>query len=218
MMHLDSSITVAGIDIGGSRKGCHLVILSGRTIVCNVNSRKASDLAKLCNEHQALVVGIDAPCQWAKLGTGRPAEKAMSRERIFCFSTPTRERAASSSFYGWMFNGEAVYQALAETHPVLDTARYFPESGHVCVETFPHAVTCALLGMDIASAKKKRTQRRQILEDFGIDTQSLTSIDAVDAALCAFTAHCVVSGRTKAYGDAEGGYIVVPELEKIARL
>lgn len=39
MMAMASSATVAGIDIGGSRKGCHLVILSEGEIICNVNSR-----------------------------------------------------------------------------------------------------------------------------------------------------------------------------------
>lgn len=49
MKPLDSSVTVAGIDIGGCRKGCHRVILRGHEVVCNINSRDAEYLARQCN-------------------------------------------------------------------------------------------------------------------------------------------------------------------------
>lgn len=213
MMAFTYLATVAGIDIGGIRKGCHLVILRGGEIICNVNSRDPTSLASLCVEHKAMAVGIDSPCRWGVPGGGRPAERALARERIFSFSTPMRERAEAntSGFYGWMFSGEQVYQALAETHPLLTDECY--SGGNVCFETFPHAVTCAMLGTNVASAKRKRLQRRQLLEDAGIATQSLRSIDAVDAALCALTAQFLVQGKTCAYGDAEGGYILVPDTE-----
>lgn len=206
------AITVAGIDVGGTRKGCHVVILRGNQLLLSDKSRDPEYLARLCNEYGAMVVGIDSPCRWGKPDFGRLAEKALAKERIFCFSTPTRERAAAhtSAFYGWMFNGERVYQALAATHPLLDEPRY--AGGAVSFETFPHAVTCAMLGTDVALAKQKRQQRRQLLENEGIDTQPLKSIDAIDAALCALTADYLLAGNSKVYGNAEGGYIFVPEL------
>lgn len=77
-------------------------------------------------------------------------------------------------------------------------------------ETYPHAIACAFLGKDIASAKLKRIQRRQLLEDAGTDTKTLRSIDAVDAALCALTARHLLKGEARAYGDAQGGYLQVP--------
>lgn len=210
MKPLDSSVTVAGIDIGGSRKGCHLVILRGREVVCSINSHDPEHLASQCNDYGAEVIGIDSPCCWGTPEHGRRAERALAQERIFCFSTPTRERAETnlSGFYGWMFNGEQVYQALAVTHPLLTEERYL--GGRVCFETFPHAITCAMLGTDVASAKRKRLQRRALLEDVGIDTRLLKSIDALDAALCALTAEYLWLGQTKAYGDADGGHIFVP--------
>ncbi len=206
----ESSLTVAGIDIGGARKGCHLVVLRGNTIVCNLPSGDPEYLARTCDEAGAAAVGIDSPCRWGQSQSGRLAERALAKERIFSFATPTRERAVAntSGFYGWMFCGEHVYQALAATHPLLNEGRYV--GGNVCFETFPHAVTCALLGADEASAKRKRVQRRQLLQDAGIDPTPLKSIDAVDAALCALTAQYVLAGRSKAYGDAECGYIFVP--------
>lgn len=206
----NSALTVAGIDIGGARKGCHLVVLRGNAIVCNLRSSDPEHLARTCDELGAVAVGIDSPCQWGHPQSGRLAEKALAKERIFSLATPTRERAAAntSGFYGWMFYGERVYQALAATHPLLSGVGY--AGGKVCFETFPHAITCAMLGTAEASAKRKRVQRRQLLRDAGIDPTPLKSIDAVDAALCALTSQYVLAGRSKAYGDAEGGYIFVP--------
>jgi len=107
-----------------------------------------------------------------------------------------------------MFNGERVYQALASTYPLLVDEGY---SGvRVSFETFPHAIACTMLGRDVASARQKRTQRRQLLEWIGIDTRMLKSIDEVDAALCALTAKFLLEGKSYSYGDATGGYIWVP--------
>ncbi|MBK5914148.1 hypothetical protein CCR84_07400 [Rhodocyclus purpureus] len=205
----ESPAIVAGIDIGGLRKGCHLVVLRGREVICNIQSGDPHELARQCNQLGATLVGIDSPCRWAP-GMGRLAERELARERISCFVTPTRERAlaSTSGFYGWMFNGERVYQALAATHPLLEGEEY--SGGRACFETFPHAVTWAMLGAGVASARKKREQRRDLLEKAGIDTHSLKSIDDIDAAVCALTAQYLSLGQAKAYGDAEGGYIFVP--------
>jgi predicted nuclease with RNAse H fold len=82
----------------------------------------------------------------------------------------------------------------------------------VCFETFPHAITCALIQDDVPKAKLKRTQRARILGEHGVNTAALKSIDELDAALCALTAQALLAGKIRAYGDALGGYIVVPDL------
>jgi len=211
-MSVHKSPTVAGIDIGGDRKGCHLVILRDSEVICSTVSKDAQELHAACLAHDVLAVGIDSPCMWSAEGAGRSCERELARERIFSFSTPTRERAlaSTSGFYGWMFNGEKVYQAFAPTHPVMKTTSY--QAGRVSFETFPHAVTCAMLGKGVASAKLKRTQRRALLEQLGISTAKLKSIDAVDAALCALTARCLVQGSVRAYGDTSQGLIFVPAI------
>lgn len=199
---------VAGIDIGGPRKGCHLVVLRGSEILCNINSRNPLDLLEHCIKHDVIAIGVDAPCAWGIAGVGRIAERELAKERIFFFSTPTRERATSSSFYGWMLSGEQVYHALAAAYPLLPGPNY--TVGRVCFETFPHAITCALLGRDAASAKMKNVQRRALLAQAGITADALKSIDAVDAALCALTARYLLDGQVHAYGDTAGGFILVP--------
>jgi predicted nuclease with RNAse H fold len=199
---------VAGIDVGGKRKGCHLVILHGTRILLRVKSGEPRELLDACLAHDVQVVGIDAPCLWSQADGRRLAEQELTSERIFCFSTPTRERAEASAFYNWMLSGEQIYETFATTFPLLTSEGY--EGGRVSFETFPHAIACAFLSKEIASAKKKRVQRRNILRDAHVDITSLRSIDEVDAALCALTAGYLLAGEARAYGDAKGGYIRVP--------
>jgi predicted nuclease with RNAse H fold len=201
---------VAGIDIGGERKGNHLVILRGTEIIWNSLLRETpQQMLEKCIEFEVAAVGVDGPCQWRTDKTGRHAERVLAKQRIFSFATPTRERATESKFYDWMFSAERVYNAFVERFPLFKGAQ---ETGErICFETFPHAITCALLGRDVASAKRKQTQRRRILEDAGIETTSLRSIDKVDAALCALTANFLLEGRVVAYGDEPGGFVVVPD-------
>lgn len=132
----------------------------------------------------------------------------MAREGIFSFSTSCRAKAQTSAFYGWMFNGERMYASLAENYPLLDA----PDKITIpCTfETFPHAISCALVGQDVASAKIKGRQRRALLAALGFNTMFLKSIDALDAALCAVTAQSFLSRTFRTYGDVEGGFLIVP--------
>jgi predicted RNase H-like nuclease len=62
-----------------------------------------------------------------------------------------------------------------------------------------------------ADAKQKRTQRRELLKRHGIETEELTNMDWVDAALCGLTARIAVSGGSvMTFGAAETGFIIVP--------
>jgi predicted nuclease with RNAse H fold len=201
---------VAGIDIGGGSKGNNLVILRGTEIVCNVRKETPEQMLEKCIQFDVAAVGIDAPSRWRTGETGRQAERALAQQRISLFATPTRELAlaSKSGFYGWMFSGERIYEVFVPHFPLYMNAG--KTVGRVCFETFPHAITCALLKNEAASAKQKRTQRRQVLEEAGIQTISLRSIDEVDAALCALTANLLLEGRVVAHGDEPGGFIVVP--------
>jgi predicted nuclease with RNAse H fold len=208
---MNKHVTVAGIDVGGIRKGFHLVVLRGSTIVDILSSTEPHRLHERCAHHDVQAVGIDAPSQWSiEGGEGRAAERALARERIACFATPTeaRARASTSGFYDWMFNGARIYAEFARTHPLLGTQAYAGEK--MSFETFPHAITCAFLGREVASAKLKHAQRRTLLDDLGLKTTALKSIDDIDAALCAITAQRLIEGKTRAYGDTDSGFIFVP--------
>ncbi|KEF42134.1 MAG: hypothetical protein ER33_07160 [Cyanobium sp. CACIAM 14] len=124
-----------------------------------------------------------------------------------CRSSP-RAVEHPTDYYGWMLQGEALYRALEPSHPLL--AR-LPIERPVGFETFPHAITWHLRGGHAAAARK-RSQRRSLLALAGIDLGPLTSIDRIDAALCALTAHHAASGEDcLSFGEPATGLIVVPK-------
>jgi predicted nuclease with RNAse H fold len=218
-------ITTIGIDVGAPTKGFHAIALCGSTIAAKHHSRDANDVARWCGDRLPQVVAIDAPCRWRVHGQpARAAERALAAYRVSCFSTPTEEKARGHAFYTWMFAGHALYAALAERYPIYDkqlsaisgqasgisglSAFNLQPSTRVAIETYPHAVACALAGGHV-SAKQKFANRTALLRAAGIDPSPLRNIDEVDAALCALAAQHFVAGTFKAYGDDAGGYIIV---------
>ncbi len=141
----------------------------------------------------------------------------VGRKGIICFASPTRQVAVAhpSHYYGWMLRGEALFQALEPSHPL---AGALPIGDRRCgFETFPHTITWHLRGGD-ANATQKRRQRRELLQQAGLDLARLTSIDWIDAALCALTAqHAASGGECVAYGEPDTGWIVVPGRRKLWR-
>ena len=202
---------VAGIDVGADKKLCNLVILRGTSVVASLVRVAPEEVPAICRGHGVLVVAVDAPSRWRAGEPARQAERDMARAGVSSFSTPTQAQAerSESGFFDWMFFGMRVYAALAHDYPVLATPRHV--GGRVCIETFPHAITCALLGIEVASAKLKSVQRKALLDTLKIDTSVLKSVDARDATLCAVAAQFLLRGKTRTYGDAAGGYIHVPD-------
>jgi len=207
-------LIVAGIDVGGARKGFHAVALRDGAYHGQRTSKDAAEIAEWCRDViHAQVIAIDAPCCWRSTREARLSERQLLGEGITCFLTPTRDEAIShpTNYYGWMLNGEALFHALAPTHPLCQS---LPRTAGqlCCFETFPHAITQALSDVP-TRARDKRAVRRGLLARAGIATSTLTNIDLVDAALCALAAHLIAMGRPgRSYGEAESGLIVVPEL------
>jgi len=78
-----------------------------------------------------------------------------------------------------------------------------PASGN---STLPASAACR-------PAAHKRSQRTELVRQAGINPAPLTSIDFIDAALCALAAHQLASGRPcRADGEAGSGLIVVPQV------
>jgi predicted nuclease with RNAse H fold len=213
---MEPSPTVIGIDVGGSRKGFHAVALTAGSYAAQLVTADAQALAHWCRSLiGAHLVAIDAPCRWSTDGRSRPCERALNAAGIRCFASPSRAAALGhpTNYYGWMLQGEALYQQLETSHPLL---RALPPPGRppsapACFETFPHAITWQLRGGQ-ASAAHKRSQRTELLLQAGIDQAPLTSIDLIDAALCALAAHHLASGHPcQAYGEPTTGLIVVPQ-------
>ena len=205
-------ITTIGIDVGGSRKGFHAVALRGGAYAGQLASRDVEQLSHWCRaEMEATVIAIDAPCRWSVDGRPRPCERDLLGQGIRCFTSPTRAQAVAhpTNYFGWMLRGEALFQALEPSHPLLHS---LPITGAACFETFPHAITWHLRGGN-ATAARKHPQRRALVERFGLDSTPFTRIDLIDAALCALAAHQAASGGAcTTYGEPETGLVVVPAL------
>jgi predicted RNase H-like nuclease len=166
-------------------------------------------MARWCVDHGAQIVAVDAPCRWSTGGRPRSAELLLRDEKIQCFSTPARDTACNHDkrFYDWMLEGEKLFNALEEAHPLWLSSEAPKKDQRMTLETFPHAVACSMAGKVV---KKDMKHRRDLLTSVGIDGETLTGDDLVDAALCAFVAHSALTWRCKAYGDPQGGFIVVP--------
>jgi predicted RNase H-like nuclease len=204
-------LVVAGVDVGGPKKGFHAVALRDGAYLAQFTSPDAALVAAWCRHIGAQLIGVDAPCRWSTTGRARPAERALMAEGIWCFASPTRAAAEAhpKQYFHWMIAGAELFRRLEKTHPLLKDISQ-PVRYPVCFETFPHAVTCALRGR-VVSAKNKRKDRRELLAKAGIALAPHSGIDTVDAALCALTAHYAAANAVDYYGDAESGFIVVPK-------
>ena len=199
--------TVAGVDVGGMKKGFHAVVLRDAKFLDKLATRSAAEVVTWCRDHQTTVVGIDAPCKWSLSGKARPCERTLSCLGMSSFSTPSLAIGQLNSFYGWMLNGAELFKLLAPEYVLFDGRTVVPH--RIRFETFPHAIACALAGKKLR-AKNKRMDRRRLLHLAGISAVSLANIDEVDAALCALAGHHVLAGSFNAYGDEAEGFIVVP--------
>lgn len=204
-------ITAVGIDVGGEHKGFHAVAITGGGYLSHKAFKNVTDVLDWCrNTVHAKIIAVDAPCGWSHDGHSRPAERQLMQKGIWCFSTPTRAKAVGhpKNYYGWMLNGEKLFQALANDFPICRT---LPTAGQICsFETFPHAITWHLRGGN-ADASQKRAQRRDLLVQAEIDLTQLTNIDLVDAALCALTAcYAAIGRKCMAFGEPATGLIIVP--------
>jgi predicted nuclease with RNAse H fold len=202
-----STRTVVGIDVGGKRKGFHAVALHGGQFVCKISDLDPAQIVAWSVQQKAIVIAVDAPCKWSLTGSCRRAERCLAIKGIRCFATPMRICAEANNFYQWMLNGEKLYKELATHYELFDGTRII--SG-ICIETFPHAIVCAMAAR-VVSSKRKAGIRRAALRSRGYDTQNLPNIDFIDAALCAVTAEAFRKGCYQCYGDCDEGYIVVPK-------
>jgi predicted nuclease with RNAse H fold len=208
--HIAPNPTVVGIDVGGAHKGFHAVALRDRRFVDQITATDPTVIVAWCREHSAIVVAVDAPCEWSQAGLSRLTERelALLGKKINCFATPTRKNAENHTkgFYDWVFNGKRLYTHLRKNYPLF---KGDPEKKPTCIETFPHAIVCAMAGR-VIPAKPKAKVRRTALQDRGYDDRSLPNIDFVDAALCAVAANEFRMGNHQLFGNPQEGFIVVP--------
>ena len=152
--------TVVGIDVGDERKGFHTVALRDGKFVDKMLSLNPPTIVSWCLDHNVRIVAVDAPCRWSENGSSRLAERELMENGIWCFSSPTKQRALHCNFYRWMLNGEKLYDCLESNQ----YSRFDGEQtdGLTCIETFPHAIMWALTGRVVQAKPKVRTCRETL--------------------------------------------------------
>jgi hypothetical protein len=209
----DGNRVAVGIDVAEARKGLDLVAIDGDCVVVAVHPHLTVDAAShlVMDEIRPAVVCIDSPAQWSTTGNSREAERALSRLGINAFRTPAEDRAGP--FHAWMRVGFELYDALAGVYP-----RYRGgDVRHTAAEYFPHASAAVLAG-SIPALRDKPASRRQVLEDNGVSTTLLATVDQLDAALGALTGHIALAGGYSWVGDPDEGALLLPAALPTARL
>lgn len=201
----------AGVDVG-ARKGCDVVIMDGRSVITHEPGVFPETLAAMIEQHDPDVVAIDAPPAYARPGTTRASERQLIRRGIRLFVTPDEAHGAIA-WYDWMRVGFACFDAVSHFYPRYRGGDFVGSA----FEVFPHATTVVLSDGLPDRDGPKAVQRRSVLEAQAVDTSTLRTIDALDAALCALTGVIALEGNACTLGDPDEGLIVVPTTELAER-
>jgi predicted nuclease with RNAse H fold len=191
---------VVGVDVA-ARRGCDVVALDRCLLARPVGRVHTSgELASLLDDLRPAVVAIDSPPAWAPDGRARWCERELQQLGVSIFTTPDAARGMTNAFYDWMRTGFAMFEG-ARDYPTL--------------ETFPHATAIALLGRRperglLRDPHAKRAWRLAALDAARVDTRELRTLDEIDAALCAVTAHAHLAGEAVTLGNAAEGVLTLP--------
>ena len=197
---------VAGIDVGGERKGFHLVVLRDNQIVCSTRSLSPEIIAERCVELGVVAVGVDAPCQWGQAGQGAWPRSNFRRKGFFASQHRLgRWQLGTTSMAGCSMASVCTTPYQQPTYCSREYAR--PKEKFICS---PAPSRCGLDGCGVA--RKAKAASALPRQQHQIDLRLLRSIDAIDAGLCALTAGYVLAGKAYQYGDKAGGYLLVPNV------
>lgn len=205
---MTSPIITVGIDVGGIKKGFHAVVNHAGQYHGHFQSTNPDAVVSWALSQKPSVIAIDAPSMFSQNGRSRKAERDLVNNGMRCFYTPTRELAKESHFYDWVFNGELIYKKLEL--PIFMGDKI---NSPCVIETFPHAIQLslwALNGQSCPEGSKSSIRRKTLALHAKYETKKLTSIDLIDAALCAVSADYFVNEQFSAYGCSEEGFIVTP--------
>lgn len=170
---------VAGVDVGGPRKGFDVAVVDGATVRVD----RTTDVDRVVSlVLGARLVGVDGPAAWAPDGQrSRPDERAFARAGICGIRyTPDEAsaRARTDGHLGWVWQGLSLYAALADA----DVA---------AVEVFPTAAWTRWIGprgdgsrLGWSRGGLRRLRESGLRDDAG-DRPTQDAMDAIAAALVA---------------------------------
>jgi predicted nuclease with RNAse H fold len=191
------SVTAAGIDVGGRRKGFHGCAIRGDEIVAG--PERLPDVASAVEWVAALdpaVVALDSPKTCALPGeSSRPDERELARAVCGIRWTPERSRLAGNPYYEWVEHGLELYAALAAAG--IDGDRQ--------IEVFPTAAWTIWAGPRAGRPRSEwSASSLATLGLAGVPRRHLSQDDR-DAVAAALVARLQTEGRTRAFGE-----IIVP--------
>jgi len=178
-------LRVAGVDVGGRRKGFHAAVIERRSLLAGpVPLRSVGAAIEWLLEYRPVLVAVDAPIE---LGP-RACERDLARTICGLYYTPA---AVEGPFYEWMRHGLELYAALRH-------------AGLRAVECFPTATWTRLAGP--RGSRRRAGWSAAALSRLPVrGVPSRIGQDGRDAIGAAYTAWLHVSGRTESFGS-----IVVP--------
>src|SRR6266550_2098406 len=181
-----------GVDVGGQRKGFDVAVIDDRQVLALQGHLTCRQVVDIVTEHRPAVVAIDSPCSYAPDGqTARDCELQLARSICGIRWTPDARRVHASTYYAWILEGLALFDALA--------AR-----GVEVIEVFPTASWTRWRGK--RGPRTRATWSRQGLTALGLDgVPARTNQDQRDAIAAAMTARQHTLALTETMGD-----IVVP--------
>ena len=166
---------VAGIDVGGKKKGFHVAILEESSLKIH-SLFQAQEATKVKEDIKRLgecrAIAIDCPPKAIIKG---PETRLVERELCKLGYRVQWTRRSPMKPQEWMVNGESLWRALKEWE---------------CIETFPTVTSDHLNGV-------RHTLPIQLLSGRGKRKQDK---DYLDACLCAITAQRYLQGESHAIG------------------
>ena len=205
---------VLGVDV--AKRALDLVAMDSSSLkIERVVKIAPADFSRHLLDLQPSHIAIDGPSGWALPGNvSRACERELHGRGVHIFWTADAPAITSTAGPTWVMVGFDAYRACFAAGYRL--FRSGPVVEHDVIEVYPHVSAVSLRGVLPPAALKKMTKRdliawrRQALEDRGVDTTDLKTLDEIDGALAALTAVLSARGEMTLVGDPNEGVLVVP--------
>ncbi|MDP8943383.1 MAG: DUF429 domain-containing protein [Actinomycetota bacterium] len=189
----------AGVDVGGPRKGFDAAVIDEAGVVAGpTRLPSVQGTVEWLAGHAPRVVAVDSPRGPARdEALSRDGERSLAAAVCGIRYTPNRSALeGNASYYGWILNGLALYEALE---------RERPRAGWTVIECFPTASWTRLAGP--RRERRRAAWTRDAVRGLGLEgLPPRTNQDGRDALAAAKTAQLFeLRGATERFGD-----IVVP--------
>ncbi|MCB1165412.1 MAG: DUF429 domain-containing protein [Leptospiraceae bacterium] len=179
--------TVAGIDVGGSKKGYHLCLMNAEdgSVETMIHARNADVLLQslqailIHRGRPLLCVAVDGPAHPVRFEKEvRRPERELARRGYRILYTPDQVPPSDH----WMQESAKIHAAIR---------RHFPDS--ILLETYPSAIQDSLFGMDtvLPLAFLQERRKRKFSQDY------------LDALLCAATARMHLEQNTEVLENSD---------------